>query len=259
MSNASKAGNTIIAIAVVIVTIGAGLVLYSIKWAPSSASEAPAEPATASADAATNHDHDHGHAHAAKPNSTKTFDPSALADSSFDIVIGNPDAPVTMVEYASLSCPHCAKFHNEVVPALKKDLVSQGDLRIVFRHFPLNAPALKAAQAVECTPADKRPALLEHFFKTQGDWAFNAAYKEAISAAAIEHGASATELEACMNDADIENRILQTRQVAENRLLVDSTPTMFVGTERFLGQTTAEKMIEAVNNALAKTTPKSAE
>ena len=257
MSNASKAGNVIIAIAVVIVTIGAGLVLYSIKWAPSSASEATAEPATASADTATKHDH--GHTHAAKTNSTKTFDPSALADSSFDIVIGNPDAPVTMVEYASLSCPHCAKFHNEVLPALKKDLVSQGDLRLVFRHFPLNAPALKAAQAVECAPADKRPALLDSFFKTQGDWAFNSAYKEAISATALELGVSGAEFEACMNDTDVENRILQTRQIAEDKLLVDSTPTMFVGTERFLGETSAEQMIEAVNKALKKTTPKSAE
>ena len=249
MSNASKAGNIIIAVAVVIVTIGAGLVLYSIKWAPSSATET-AEAATPTSET--------GNAQAAEP-AAKKFDPSALADSSFDIVIGNPDAPVTMVEYASLSCPHCAKFHNEVLPALKKDLVSQGDLRLVFRHFPLNAPALKAAQAVECAPADKRPVLLDIFFKTQNDWAFNSTYKEAISATALEHGVSGAEFEACMNDTDVENRILQTRQIAEDKLLVDSTPTMFVGTERFLGETSAEKMIEAVNNALKKTTPKSAE
>ncbi len=258
MTNASKAGNVIIAIAVVVVTIGAGLVLYSIKWAPSTTPEATEEPAIA-ASANTQASHDHGHAHAAETPATKKFDSTALADSSFDIVIGNPDAPVTMVEYASLSCPHCAKFHNEVVPELKKDLVSQGDLRIVFRHFPLNAPALKAAQAVECAPADKRKVLLDVFFKTQGDWAFNAAYKEAISATVLEHGVSGAEFEACMNDTDVENRILQTRQIAEDKLLVESTPTMFVGTERFLGETTAEKIIEAVNSALKKTTPKSAE
>jgi len=268
MKNASKHGNMLILLAVIVVVAGAALIGYSSQSGHGdTTAETPQVAAgeAAAAEEAAHEGHDHsapapsGDAEAAEPAAPKVFDKTALNDSAFDVVIGQSSAPVTMVEYASLSCPHCAKFHQEVVSVLKKELVDKGKLRIVFRHFPLNAPALKAAKAVECAPAGKREALLSAYFSAQDDWAYTLGYEEAIAAIAMEAGVTPTALAACMSDVDLENRILQTRQIGEDKLQIDSTPTMFVGEKRFDGAASAEMISKAVTLATQKSAPATAE
>lgn len=255
----TKHGGTLIGLAVVAVVIGAALIGYSSQSTemekPEAAAVAAAEAATpatpaanateASATASNN---------AAEPVKDVTkFDPTALEPSVFDIVIGQPNAPVTLVEYASLSCPHCAHFYHEEIPTLEKDYVEKGMLKILFRHFPLNAPALKGAVAVECAPEAQRRALLGHLFETQNEWAYSENYLQAAAKEAAGFGVTQEMFDKCSGDVDLENRILQTRQVAEDKLQVASTPSLFVNGQRFDGAPSLDVLRKAIDAALAST------
>ena len=92
-----------------------------------------------------------------------------LAVSPDDRVLGKPDAPITIVEYASLTCPHCAHFDQEVLPKLKEKWIDSGKAKLVFRDFPLDQPALLAATVARCEPADRFYGFVDALFKSQGD------------------------------------------------------------------------------------------
>lgn len=243
----SSTGNIIIAIAVVVVVAGAALIGYSTQ----SEELEPSKTETAAAPKADAHSHGHEH----PTPEPATFDANALKESVFDIVIGNAEAPLTITEYASLSCPHCADFHTKTLPELIKEFVDTGKAKVVFRHFPLNAPALKAAVAVECAPAENRADFLKKLFETQKDWAFAEGYEQAISVMGAAFGLSAEAYNACLADVDLENRILQTRQVAEQKLMVASTPTIFVGEKAVHGAADIDTLREAISNPASLETP----
>ncbi len=146
---------------------------------------------------------------------------------SQDRIFGQPDAPVTIIEYASLSCPHCAKFHNEVFPVVKKEFIDTGKVKWVYRHYPLNAPALTAAMLVECSKDPQ--ATLSSLFKTQKDWAFS---KEGVEQSLISlSGLSQNEAKACLANKDIEKNILKT-QMQGAGAGVSSTPSFYINGEK---------------------------
>lgn len=88
-----------------------------------------------------------------------------------DVVIGNPNAPITVVEYASLTCPHCGRFHRESMPAFKKEMVDTGKAKIIYRHFALDQSALAGALAVSCAPEALRSGVMEVLFDEVLEWA----------------------------------------------------------------------------------------
>ncbi len=182
----------------------------------------------------------------------KTTEPFVYVASPDDIVTGVADAPVTIVEYASLSCPHCAHFHNEVFSELRTRYIEPGKVRLVFRHFPLNAPALAGAIAVNCVEPSERHKYLKVLFAAQDKWAFDTNYQDAIGGIVFVGGLSHDQLNACRADKALEERILKIRQEAAQKGWVESTPTFFINGQKYVGDRSLEGMSKAIDAMLPK-------
>lgn len=145
-----------------------------------------------------------------------------------DFVMGDVNAPVTLVEYASLSCPHCAEFHEKVLPKLKKNYIETGKLKYILRQFPLNEPAMMGAMLVQCAGeeggADRYYQFNNVLFGAQNKWAFDANFKDYLRTFAEVGGMSGEEFETCLADKKREKFLLETRQVAGEHLAIDGTP-----------------------------------
>lgn len=153
----------------------------------------------------------------------------ALVVTEADKFIDNANAPVTIIEYASLSCQHCAKFHTETFPQLKKEFIDTGKVKLVFRNFPLNEPALKAAMIAECVGSENYFSVLEKLFQTQKDWSFDKeTYLAKLSVIARSFGINQQELDTCLANKEIENRIVESRMIATSKVGVSSTPAFFI-------------------------------
>lgn len=166
-----------------------------------------------------------------------------------DIVMGNAEAPVTILDYSSLSCPHCAHFHTEILPDVKKQLLDTGKAKLVYRHFPLNEPALRASMLVECSDSAKRAEFLKVLFTMQKNWAFSESFKDDLKKIAATGGIDAAAFDSCMADKDIENEVLGERQEAATRAGVDSTPSFFINGVRLDDFSTADNFAKAVEAA----------
>ncbi len=172
-----------------------------------------------------------------------------LAVAEGDVALGAEDAPVTMIEYASLSCGHCATFHNDVYPVLKERFVDTGKLRFVFRHFPLNEPALRGSLLVNCVAAEKQESFLRTLFKAQDKWAFDRGFLQNLKNIARVGGMKEADFDACMVDADQEKALLEGRLKASQVLGVSSTPTFFINGEMFKGHK-PEQFISKIESLL---------
>ncbi len=145
-----------------------------------------------------------------------------------DIVLGKDDAAITIIDYSSLSCPHCAHFHLNVLPNLRKTYIDSGKAKLIYRHFPLNAPALRAAQLVNCAAPAKREKFLQVLFDLQQQWAFNEAYVVQLKEIAKVGGMDSAQFDACIADEDIEAQIITTRKRGAEEAGVNSTPAFFI-------------------------------
>jgi protein-disulfide isomerase len=169
-----------------------------------------------------------------------------------DRVLGNPGAPITIIEYASLTCPHCAHFATDVLPELKREWIDTGKAKLVLRDFPLDGPALRAAMIARCAPPDRFYAFAETFFASQDKWAVSKDYREALARLAKLGGMGKDEFEACFNNTTLENRIVEQRLAATQQLDINSTPTFFINGSKFSGAPTAEEFNRVLSNLAAK-------
>jgi protein-disulfide isomerase len=119
-------------------------------------------------------------------------------------VIGDPNAPVTMIEYSSLTCPHCAAFHKETLPGLKERYIDTGKVRLVLRDFPLDETALKAAVIAHCAGPERYPTFVDVFFNQQESWARAGDPVAALKQLAKLGGLAETEIDACLADKSME-------------------------------------------------------
>jgi protein-disulfide isomerase len=188
----------------------------------------------------------------AAPAAPKAPEPFVYVASPDDIVTGVPNAPVTVVEYASLSCPHCAHFHNDVFAELRKRYIEPGKLKLVFRHFPLNAPALSGAVTVNCVEPNERAKFLKVLFAAQDKWAFDGNFQDAIAGIVSVGGLTFERLSACRLDKTIEERILKTRQEAAQKGWVESTPTFYINGVKYEGDRSLEEISKVIEAALPK-------
>lgn len=136
--------------------------------------------------------------------------------------IGAPDAPVTIVENSSLSCPHCAHFHKEILPQLKKDYVETGKVRLIMNDFPLNRPALEGLLLARCLPEDRFFDFMDLLFSTQETWVKDPAILQQNAKLA---GLSPERVAQCLNSEDLAKGIMDNMQAAQKKWKVDSTPT----------------------------------
>src|ERR1700746_1262485 len=133
---------------------------------------------------------------------------SALQITKDDRILGNPDAPITILEYASLTGPHCAHFANDVLPEIKKEWIDTGKAKLVLRDFPLDEPALRAAMIARCAPPDRYYAFAETFFAAQEKWVRTTDYHEALARLAKLGGMGKEEFDPCLKNTDLENKIV---------------------------------------------------
>lgn len=167
-----------------------------------------------------------------------------------DKVLGDPDAPVTMIEYASLTCPHCADFHNNVLPEIKKAYVETGKLKLVFRDFPLNQAALRGAQLTHCVPAQNYFGMLELLFRNQESWAFTADPVAELKKLGATAGIDAAKFEACINDQPMTEAIIARAQEGEEKYGVASTPYFFINGRKISGAQPFEDFDKVIKDAL---------
>lgn len=151
-----------------------------------------------------------------------------LAVGDGDYALGAPDAPVVLVEYASLTCPHCASFHSDILPALLEEYVETGRLRYVYRDFPLDNMALRAAMVARCSGRDRFFGFIEAFYASQSQWAEARNPMSALRALAALGGMPGREFDACMANRAMADGILAARLTAAREHGVSGTPTVFI-------------------------------
>jgi protein-disulfide isomerase len=154
-----------------------------------------------------------------------------------DISLGKTDAPITIVEYASMTCPHCAQFHKMVLPELEKKYIDTGQARLILREFPLDGLAVAAFMLARCAGPDRYYPMVNALFDTQQTWAVPGADgKEKLRLIAKQAGFSNEKFEQCLADKDLFNKIVETRKIANEKFGVDSTPSFFVDGKRLKGE-----------------------
>ncbi len=145
-----------------------------------------------------------------------------------DIVQGKADAPITMIEYASMTCGHCAAFHAETYPVLLKNYVDAGKVRFILREFPLDPLAAAGFMLARCAGPDKRNAMIDLLFDKQRDWAFTDKPLEALANLVKQTGMSQEAFNTCINNQALYDQINQVRDRAAQKFGVEATPTFFV-------------------------------
>lgn len=152
-----------------------------------------------------------------------------------DRVLGDAEAPVTLVEYASFTCGHCARFHAQTLPALKETYVDSGVVRLVFRDFPLDGLALRASMLVHCAAPAQYFTLVEVLFATQEQWVSAPDPLQALGNIGRQAGISEADFQACMANDMLADQILRRAREAEERYGVDSTPSFVINGETLIG------------------------
>jgi len=167
------------------------------------------------------------------PDLAELMAPGALED----ISLGKADAPNTIVEYASLTCSHCARFHMTVLPELKTKYIDAGQARLILREFPLDGLAVAAFMLARCAGPDRYYPMVGALFDTQETWAMPGADgKEKLLLIAKQAGFSKEKFDACLADKELFNKIVETRTRGHEKFGVDSTPSFFVNGKRLTGE-----------------------
>lgn len=174
----------------------------------------------------------------------------ATAEDAEEHVLGSPDAPVTIIEYASMSCPHCAAFHTEGLPWLKENYIDTGKVRLVFRDFPHNEMALLGAVVAHCAGPDRYFAFVDTIFKNQKKWAFGDDPVGTLAKLARARGMGKETFDACLADEAIQEKILQTRLDAHETYKISSIPSFIINGELLTGNPTPEILDEHIAKAM---------
>ena len=188
------------------------------------------------------------------------FDGSALAqtispadlmkpDALPEMSMGDDKAPVTVIEYASMTCPHCAHFQETTFPELKKRYIDTGKVRYIFREFPLDSLAAAAFMLARCSGQDDKTkyfALIDTMFAQQRTWAVEKPLAP-LFAIAKQAGFTQQSFDACLTNQKVLDGIESIRQRAVNQFKVESTPTFFINGAKLPGALSIEDMAKAID------------
>jgi protein-disulfide isomerase len=158
-----------------------------------------------------------------------------------DMVMGKADAPVTIIEYASMTCGHCANFSEKTFPELKKRYIDTGKVKYILREFPLDPLAAAGFMLARCAGNDKYYPLVEALFAQQKQWAVQKPI-EPLMAIAKQAGFTQESFNACLSNQKVLEGIEATRARASEKLGVNSTPTFFINGKVFRGDMSIETM-----------------
>ena len=150
------------------------------------------------------------------------------------IVSGNENAKITIIAYESLTCSHCASFHREIYPKLKKDFIDKGLVKIEFRNFPLDIAAFNASKIAQCN-SNQGLMILESLYSSQSIWIKGGTIEEINSNLKkfIKEKGFDIDFDKCINDKEIEDFVLNDRIEGVKNFKVDSTPTVIINNKKF--------------------------
>jgi protein-disulfide isomerase len=199
-----------------VVVIAAAVAAY-VTYGGSSRTEAEAPAAATSSQAAST------------PAATQTAQAGTpLEIRPDDHVLGKADAPVTIIEYGSFTCPHCAHFNNETLPRIESEFVEKGQVRLVFREFLRNQVDIAASLLVRCAPQESYFKLVDVLFRSQDSWAFGDKPIDALKQIGRTAGLDPAKLDQCLADQALQQKLIAQTQEAIDQLKVEGTPTFFV-------------------------------
>ena len=181
-------------------------------------------------------------------NATDVAKPVSLPD----MALGRADAAVTITEYASMTCPHCAAFSRKVFPKIKAAYIDTGKIRYVFREFPLDIKAAAGSVLSRCIAKDdanKYFAVTDLLFKTQADWVMKNT-TESLIRIGKQAGLTQDQIETCLRDQSLLDKLAADQKYAAEVLKVDSTPTFFINGEKIKGETSIEEFEKKINPLL---------
>jgi|HubBroStandDraft_6_1064221.scaffolds.fasta_scaffold58491_1 protein-disulfide isomerase len=158
-----------------------------------------------------------------------------------DLALGSASAPVTIVEYASMTCSHCAAFHEETWPKLKAKYVDSGKVRFILREFPLDPLAAAGSMLARCAGPDRRNAIVDLLYTQQKNWAFVDKPLDALAGLVKQAGVSQADFNSCLKDQALLSQVYQTREDASKKFKVNSTPTFFVNGSELNGELPIEE------------------
>ena len=176
----------------------------------------------------------------------------SLSEAMAEKSIGSPNAPITMVEYSSLTCSHCAAFHIDTLPSIKRDFIDTGKVRMVFWDFPLGNLALAATMIARCSGQDNYVPITSALFLSQETWARSDAPFDAIAGIARLSGMSTSDIENCLDDRELLEAIEAKAKEAESLFGVKSTPTFFIEGQMISGNLPYGDFKDLLDKALAK-------
>ena len=169
-----------------------------------------------------------------------------------DMALGPANAPVTITEYASMTCPHCAAFNENVFPKIKSEYIDSGKVRYVFREFPLDIKAAAGSMLARCIAKDdagKYFAVIDMLFRQQNDWVVKNT-TETLTRIGKQAGLSQQAVEDCLKDQALLDKIAADQKFANEVLKVNSTPTFFINGEMIRGETSFEEFDKRIKSLL---------
>lgn len=170
--------------------------------------------------------------------------PSSLGE----MEMGSPTAKVTVIEYASASCPHCAAFYKDTFKTLKREYIDSGKIRFVFREFPHNQPALAAFMLARCAPKEKYFPLVDMFFEQQESWL--ASPLDGLRKISQLAGFTQEAFDSCLKDEEVAKGVIGVRDKASAEFGVESIPTFFINGEKIKGNMSIDEMRKVIDPLL---------
>lgn len=167
-----------------------------------------------------------------------------------DKILGDENAPVTIVEYASMTCGHCANFHKRTWPDLKKDYIETGKVRFIFREFPLDPVAAAAFMLARCAPQDKYFEIVDVMFDQQRSWAFTDNPYQSLLDFSKQIGFTQESFEKCLTNQGLLDAVNAVKDRGAEEFGVNSTPTFFINGERVSGALSIDDMGKKIEEYL---------
>ncbi len=186
-------------------------------------------------------------AHAAGIDAAELNKPGPLGDK----VLGAETAKVTIIEYASMTCPHCAAFHTETLPKLKEKYIDTGLVKLIFREFPLDPLAAGASILARCAPGDRYFPMIDVLYRLQRNWAAANDPVAALLQIARQTGFTQESFEACLRNQSLLDGVNAERDRASRRFGVSSTPTLFINGQVYRGALSFDELDKIVGPMVA--------
>lgn len=171
-------------------------------------------------------------------------------------ILGNPEAPLRVVEFSSFTCGHCGQFHQKTFKTFKEQWIDTGRAYLVFSDFPLNAPALHASMVARCLPQDKYFDFVQMLFEEQDNWAYDVGYQDFLKEKSAENGLSSEEFSACLKSEELQNAILERVRASQQQFEINATPSFVINNaEAFSGTLSYADFEIQLNNVLRPESP----